>query len=145
MLELKENGLYNHWETWFRRMPRQCLKNIDGNYVSNSQDTSTPRPVSLNNLTGAFVILIGGFSLSFLVFLFELVYARKARLFAYSKVCYTSFKNCWKKSVQCCRCRFKKKTAGKVKTVQVIEQREVPSVQSICGSTIQTTCTSEVV
>jgi hypothetical protein len=65
-LNLQENGLVNFWDTWFRPMPPQCTgKPQTGN------KTKKLSPLSLKNLTGAFVVLSVGLSLSLLAFLGE--------------------------------------------------------------------------
>jgi hypothetical protein len=65
-LNLQEIGLVNFWDTWFRPMPPQCTgKPQTGN------KTKKLSPLSLKNLTGAFVVLLIGLSLSLLAFLGE--------------------------------------------------------------------------
>jgi hypothetical protein len=65
-LNLQEIGLVNFWDTWFRPMPPQCTgKPQTGN------KTKKLSPLSLKNLTGAFVVLLVGLSLSLLAFLCE--------------------------------------------------------------------------
>lgn len=68
MLELQENGLTDFWDTWFRRMPSQCLENIGNGHKSK---TSKPLSLSLKNLAGAFLVWLIGISLSFVSFLNE--------------------------------------------------------------------------
>jgi hypothetical protein len=65
-LELQQTGLIDHWDTWFRPMPPQC----NGKPPMESKKKKQ-LPLSLKNLTGAFVVLLVGLSLSFLAFLFE--------------------------------------------------------------------------
>jgi ionotropic glutamate receptor len=60
-------GLIDHWDTWFRPMPPQC----DGKPKSGNKTKKTTTPLSLKNLTGAFLVLLVGLSLSILVFLIE--------------------------------------------------------------------------
>nr|CAH0104494.1 unnamed protein product [Daphnia galeata] len=72
ILQLHQTGIIDYWDLWFRPMPPQC----DGKPVKIRKQKSPPgngKPsrLSLKNLTGAFVILIFGMSLSFLVFLCE--------------------------------------------------------------------------
>lgn len=65
ILELQQIGLINYWDTWFRPMPPQC----DGKPKSGKKKKLSP--LSMKNLTGAFIILLVGFSLSLLAFLGE--------------------------------------------------------------------------
>jgi hypothetical protein len=75
MLELMQTGIIDHWDLWFRPMPLQCLSNIKNVYKPKNSKTSKmknrPPALSLKNLTGAFIVLLFGFSLSFLAFLCE--------------------------------------------------------------------------
>jgi len=68
LLELQQIGLINYWDLWFRPMPRQCMENIKSGYTT---PTNKHPPLSLKNLTGAFIVLLVGFSLSLLAFLCE--------------------------------------------------------------------------
>ncbi len=65
LLELMQIGLIDHWDSWFRPMPPQC----DGKPKSGNKTKTSP--LSLKNLTGAFLVLLVGLSLSILVFLIE--------------------------------------------------------------------------
>jgi hypothetical protein len=65
-LELLQIGLIDHWDTWFRPMPPQC-----NGKPPNGNKTKKLSPLSLKNLTGAFLVLLIGLSLSILVFLIE--------------------------------------------------------------------------
>jgi hypothetical protein len=69
LLALQQTGILDHWDSWFRPLPPQC----NANNRKQSKKTGTVRnaALSLKNLTGAFVVLLIGFSLSFLVFLVE--------------------------------------------------------------------------
>jgi hypothetical protein len=67
-LDLLQTGIIDHWDSWFRPMPRQCMANVKKGYKKRE---SEHRPISLKNLTGAFIILLIGFSVSFLAFLVE--------------------------------------------------------------------------
>jgi hypothetical protein len=67
-------GLVDYWDVWFRPMPPQCQENIQTNKPINrkSLEMHDKKPaLTLTNLTGAFIVLLFGFSLSFLVFLCE--------------------------------------------------------------------------
>ncbi|XP_046449191.1 ionotropic receptor 93a-like [Daphnia pulex] len=66
ILELQQTGLIDYWDTWFRPMPPQC----NGKPPMESKKKKQ-LPLSLKNLTGAFVVLLVGLSLSFLAFLCE--------------------------------------------------------------------------
>ncbi|XP_046448038.1 glutamate receptor ionotropic, delta-2-like isoform X1 [Daphnia pulex] len=67
ILELLQIGLVDHWDTWFRPMPPQC----NGKPQSGNKKKKTTTPLSLKNLTGAFLVLLVGLSLSILSFLIE--------------------------------------------------------------------------
>jgi hypothetical protein len=66
ILELQQTGIIDFWDTWFRPMPPQC----NGKNTQQSAEKKLA-PLSFKNLTGAFVLLAFGLSLSFLVFLVE--------------------------------------------------------------------------
>ena len=70
-MELHENGLFNHWDLWFRPMPPKCSSNIKGTANSNKPVDGGLRRLSLKNLTGAFVVLGVGIGISLIVFLIE--------------------------------------------------------------------------
>jgi hypothetical protein len=75
MLELMQTGIIDYWDLWFRPMPLQCLDNIKSVYKPQNSKTlkmkNRPPALTLKNLTGAFIVLALGFSLSFLAFLCE--------------------------------------------------------------------------
>jgi ionotropic glutamate receptor len=75
-MELLQSGLMDHWDLWFYPIPRQCMANTR---IGNKPD-SKHSAISLKNLTGPFVILSIGFSLSFLAFLCELIIFRLCQL-----------------------------------------------------------------
>lgn len=66
-------GLIKYWDLWFRPMSGLCLGNAKGGHRSKP---GTQPALSLKNLTGGFIALLIGLSLSFLVFLFELIVAK---------------------------------------------------------------------
>ncbi|EFX82391.1 hypothetical protein DAPPUDRAFT_316802 [Daphnia pulex] len=72
VLNLQEIGLVNFWDTWFRPMPPQCTGEPQTGKKSNKLS-----PLSLKNLTGAFVVLSVGLSLSLLAFLGEKIVSRR--------------------------------------------------------------------
>lgn len=76
LLALQQTGIIDHWDSWFRPMPRQCLANIKKGAKKLETKHSA---ISLKNLTGAFVVLSIGFSLSFLAFLVELIISMAKR------------------------------------------------------------------
>ncbi|XP_057365455.2 glutamate receptor ionotropic, delta-1-like [Daphnia carinata] len=71
LLELHQTGLINYWDIWFRPMPGQCMENIKSGY---SKPKNKHPPLSLKNLTGAFLVLLVGLCLSLLAFLGERVF-----------------------------------------------------------------------
>ena len=68
-MEFQQSGFFDLWEDWFNPMPPKCLANTKG---GNQKQQAKTLAISLKNLTGAFVVLLTGFSLSVLAFLFEL-------------------------------------------------------------------------
>jgi hypothetical protein len=66
-LEIQQIGLVDFWDSWFRPMPPQC----DGKPQSGNKKKKTTTPLSLKNLTGAFLVLLVGLSLSLLAYLCE--------------------------------------------------------------------------
>ena len=76
-MELSQSGLSDYWEILFRPMPRQCQGKIRSGYKS--PDNKKHPPLSLKNLTGAFAVLLIGFSLSFLAFLVEQIISMSGR------------------------------------------------------------------
>ena len=78
ILELHQIGLVDFWDTWFRPMPPQCNGKPQQNV---NKKKNKVMPLSLNNLTGAFLVLLVGMSLSILAFLGEkIVSIRQRRL-----------------------------------------------------------------
>jgi ionotropic glutamate receptor len=75
ILELQQAGLVNYRDTWFRPMPPRC----NGKPEIRSKKTKLS-PLSLNNLTGAFLVLLVGLSLSILAFLGEKIISVHERL-----------------------------------------------------------------
>jgi ionotropic glutamate receptor len=71
LLELQQTGIIDFWDTWFRPMPPQC----NGKAPTKRSGNKLPA-LSLKNLTGAFLLLAVGLSLSLLVFLLEQIYYR---------------------------------------------------------------------
>jgi hypothetical protein len=68
LLELQEIGLIKYWDLWFRPMPRQCKETFKSGYTT---PTNKHTPLSLKNLTGTFIVLLVGLTLSLLAFLSE--------------------------------------------------------------------------
>ena len=58
-----------YWDHWFRRIPPKCLANI--NKVQQKKAPNNKSRLSLKNLTGAFIILLVGYSLAILSFISE--------------------------------------------------------------------------
>nr|CAH0101813.1 unnamed protein product [Daphnia galeata] len=77
IMELGQSGLLDYWEILFRPMPRQCQGKIQRGYKS--PENNQHPPLSLKNLTGAFIILSIGFSLSILAFLVEQIISMSKR------------------------------------------------------------------
>ncbi|KAI9563542.1 hypothetical protein GHT06_011005 [Daphnia sinensis] len=77
-LELQERGLVNYWDLWFRPMPVQCTENFKPSRLQSSRTQKHP-PLSLKNLTGAFLVLLVGISLAFLAFLCEQIISMPGR------------------------------------------------------------------
>ena len=69
LLELQEIGLVDYWDLWFRPVPGKCLPIFKTKPKSLRSEKLSP--ISLKNLTGAFVVLLVGMSLSLLSFLCE--------------------------------------------------------------------------
>jgi ionotropic glutamate receptor len=74
-----EAGLINYWDVWFRPMPLQCMGNLGDDSKTSKLKNKKPPALTLNNLTGAFVILLFGFSLSLLAFLCEKIVSMPSR------------------------------------------------------------------
>lgn len=84
MLELMQSGIVDHWDLWFRPMPLQCLPNFKSVYskpISQKMKMKNKQPpaLSLKNLTGAFIILVFGLSISLLTFLGEQIISMPRR------------------------------------------------------------------
>lgn len=83
MLELMQTGIIDHWDSRFRPMPGKCMGNIRNAHTTETSATlkqkNHPPSLSLKNLTGAFVVLLVGFSISFLAFLCEQIVAKTGR------------------------------------------------------------------
>lgn len=71
LLELREIGLIDFWDLWFRPMPSKCMDNYGNVGLKTRRQGDTHPPLSFNNLIGAFVVLTGGLICSFLVFCYE--------------------------------------------------------------------------
>ena len=71
LLELQQTGIIDFWDTWFRPMPPQC-NGKDPTKTSGNKLSA----LSFKNLTGAFLLLAVGLSLSLLVFLLEQIHYR---------------------------------------------------------------------
>jgi hypothetical protein len=71
-MNLHQIGLIDFWDTWFRPMPPQCTGDIkSGNRKSGNKNSS----LSLKNLTGPFLVLAIGVSLSLVAFIFENIFS----------------------------------------------------------------------
>ncbi|EFX82357.1 hypothetical protein DAPPUDRAFT_316873 [Daphnia pulex] len=68
LLELQQTGLIDYWDLWFRPMPPQCTGNV---HSGTKMPKNKLMPLSLKNLTGAFLVIAVGLSLSLLAFLGE--------------------------------------------------------------------------
>lgn len=79
LLELQESGLIDHWDLWFRPMPDQCMENVKRSGVKTRGSKKHP-PLSLKNLSGAFLVLLVGVSLAVLAFLCEKIIPIVGRL-----------------------------------------------------------------
>nr|CAH0102975.1 unnamed protein product [Daphnia galeata] len=77
ILELHQIGLVDFWDTWFRPMSPQC----DGK-PQNVNKKDKVMPISLKKVTGAFLVLLGGMSLSILAFLGEKIVSFRQRRLA---------------------------------------------------------------
>ena len=58
-----------YWDQWFRRIPPKCLANTKR--VQQKKKPKNEKGLSLKNLTGAFVVLLVGYALAILSFIFE--------------------------------------------------------------------------
>ena len=68
-IELQGNGLMNFWGNLRFDVPRKCQKKNDR---ENSRASKTRR-LSLQDLTGGFIVLFAGYGMSFATFLIEKV------------------------------------------------------------------------
>ncbi|XP_046642731.1 ionotropic receptor 21a-like [Daphnia pulicaria] len=68
LLELQQTGMIDYWDLWFRPMPPQCTGNV---HSGKQMPKNKLKPLSLKNLTGAFLVIAVGFGLSLLAFLGE--------------------------------------------------------------------------
>jgi ionotropic glutamate receptor len=76
LLEIMQAGLIVYWDVWFRPMSPQCQENIKSYKPIDSKTLKTKDnspALTFKNLTGAFIVLLFGLSLSFLTFLCELI------------------------------------------------------------------------
>ena len=72
-MDIQQIGLIDFWDTWFRPMSPQCDGKPQNN--GNGKNKKKLSPLSLNNLTGAFFVLLVGLTLSLFVFLVEHIVA----------------------------------------------------------------------
>ncbi|EFX87004.1 hypothetical protein DAPPUDRAFT_235850 [Daphnia pulex] len=79
LLEIIEAGLIDYWDVMLRPIPLQCLKNIGKDSNMLKLKSKKPPALTLKNLTGAFIILLLGFSLSLLAFLCEKIVSMPSR------------------------------------------------------------------
>ncbi len=80
LLEIMQAGLLDYWEERFRPIPPQCQGNIKSCNPPDSKALKMkdhPPALTLKNLTGAFIVLLLGFSLSFLAFLCESIISHR--------------------------------------------------------------------
>jgi hypothetical protein len=68
LLDLQQTGLLDYWDLWFRPMSPQCTGNVQS---GKQMPKNKLAPLSLKNLTGAFLVIAVGFGLSLLAFLCE--------------------------------------------------------------------------
>ncbi len=73
-MEIQQIGVVDFWDTWFRPMPPQC----NGKPQSGNKKTKLS-PLSLKNLTGAFLVLLVGLSLSLWAFVCEKIISIRER------------------------------------------------------------------
>lgn len=66
-------GLVDYWDTWFRRMPPKCIIHQKDVGLKLPSAVKSLSPLTIRNLTGAFVVLAVGYTVSTLFFLFELL------------------------------------------------------------------------
>jgi hypothetical protein len=67
---MQQIGLIDHWDSWFRPMPPQCTGKPQSEKKSKGNKLTR---LNMNNLTGAFIVLLVGLSLSLLAFLCEII------------------------------------------------------------------------
>lgn len=66
-MESHQTGIMDYWDLWFRPMPPQC----DGKPQIANKGPKRNSSLSFKNLTGAFIVIALGLSLSLLTFLCE--------------------------------------------------------------------------
>lgn len=71
ILEMRDYGLVDVWTQWYQADVHKCHDKADKIVSRERTSSDNPPRLSLKNLTGAFVILIGGIILSFLVYVAE--------------------------------------------------------------------------
>ena len=72
LMVMHEIGLTKYWDLWYPPVSHHCLENMKKVNIKSSTARKPPA-LTLKNLTGAYIILIAGLSLSLLAFIFELV------------------------------------------------------------------------
>nr|CAH0101150.1 unnamed protein product [Daphnia galeata] len=77
IIEMNQFGFIDFWIQSYQATPHRCLSPS-----VRKKKWETPR-LSLKNLTGAFAVLVIGYSVSFLVFIFERLQAARRRLIAH--------------------------------------------------------------
>nr|CAH0102967.1 unnamed protein product [Daphnia galeata] len=75
LLKLQQTGIIDYWDLWFRPMPPQC----NGKPISGNKAPQKKSSLSFKNLTGAFILIGVGLSLSTLVFLCEQIVFMRER------------------------------------------------------------------
>jgi ionotropic glutamate receptor len=68
---MRDFGLLDFWAKWYQPDVRQCLEKADNIMQLKKSSKKDSTRLSLKNLTGAFVILIVGYLVSFVAFLAE--------------------------------------------------------------------------
>ena len=64
ILEMRAIGLIDIWTQWYQPDVRQCLDEAEK--ITKTAAQKEPHRLSLQNLTGAFVVLLIGYVVSFL-------------------------------------------------------------------------------
>jgi len=64
---MREAGLVDHWIKEFRAKAHQCVKNKRNSKI----EKDDINPLTLRGLTGAFIVLLAGVVLAFVVFIGE--------------------------------------------------------------------------